>query len=130
MSVVTYFVETAGNYLDSAAETQFGSVAATVGTLIVISSTLLVILVFINMAFQYRSMDGRTAFWLALKITLVGIFATNWVQFNSFSSAALNGICQTSCPLISCGVSDFRGAVFVFGVEPDWSSRLPVSGFA
>ena len=58
MSVVTYFVETAGNYLDSAAETQFGSVAATVGTLIVISSTLLVILVFINMAFQYRSMDG------------------------------------------------------------------------
>ena len=40
------------------------------------------------------------------------------------------GICQTSCPLISCGVSDFRGAVFVFGVEPDWSSRLPVSGFA
>ena len=45
--------------------------------------------------------------------------------------ATLNrGICQTSCPLISCGVSDFRGAVFVFGVEPDWSSRLPVSGFA
>ena len=41
-----------------------------------------------------------------------------------------DGICQTSCPLISCGVSDFRGAVFVFGVEPDWSSRLPVSGFA
>ena len=45
-------------------------------------------------------------------------------------SIPLSGICQTSCPLISCGVSDFRGAVFVFGVEPDWSSRLPVSGFA
>ena len=29
---------------------------------------------------------------------------------------ARRGICQTSCPLISCGVSDFRGAVFVFGV--------------
>ena len=100
MSVVTYFVETAGNYLDSA-ETQFGSVAATVGTLIVISSTLLVILVFINMAFQYRSMDGRTAFWLALKITLVGIFATNWVQFNSFSSAALNGIDSIAGSLIA-----------------------------
>jgi hypothetical protein len=26
------------------------------------------------------------------------------------------GVCQTSCPPISCGVSDFRGADFVFGV--------------
>ena len=31
MSVVTYFVETSQGYLDTAAETQFGSVAATVG---------------------------------------------------------------------------------------------------
>ena len=30
MSVVAYFVETAQGYLDSAAETQFGAVAATV----------------------------------------------------------------------------------------------------
>ena len=48
----------------------------------------------------------------------------------AFAALSTSGICQTSCPLISCGVSDFRGAVFVFGVEPDWSSRLPVSGFA
>jgi len=26
------------------------------------------------------------------------------------------GVCQTSCPPISCGVSDFRGAGFGFGV--------------
>ena len=78
MSVVTYFVETSEGYLNSAAETQFGSVAATVGTLIVIAATLLVAFVFINMVFQIRSMDGRTAFWLAVKITLVGVFATNW----------------------------------------------------
>ena len=67
-------------YLDSAAETQFGSVAATVGTLIVVATTLVVLLVFINMIFQYRAMDGRTAFWLAVKIGLIGIFATNWVN--------------------------------------------------
>ena len=30
MSVVTYFVETAEGYLNTAAETQFGAVAATV----------------------------------------------------------------------------------------------------
>ena len=40
------------------------------------------------------------------------------------------GVCQRSCPPISCGVSDFRGADFVFGVEPDGSGGLPVPGFA
>ena len=83
MSVVTYFVETSQGYLDTAAETQFGSVAATVGTLLVLGTTLVVILVFLNMIYQYKAMDGRTAFWLAVKIGLIGIFATNWVQFNA-----------------------------------------------
>ena len=59
MSVVTYFVETSQGYLDTAAETQFGAVAATVGTLLVLGTTLVVILVFINMIYQYRAMDGR-----------------------------------------------------------------------
>jgi hypothetical protein len=38
------------------------------------------------------------------------------------------GVCQTSCPLVSCSVSDFRGADFGFRVEPDGSGRLPVAG--
>jgi len=42
----------------------------------------------------------------------------------------LSGVCQRSCPPISCGVSNFRGAGFVFGVKPDGSCRLPVAGFA
>jgi len=63
MSVVTYFVETSQGYLDTAAETQFGSVTATVGKLLVLRTTLVVILVFLNMIYQYRAMDGRTAFW-------------------------------------------------------------------
>ena len=41
-----------------------------------------------------------------------------------------HGVCQRSCPPISCGVSDFRGADFGFGVEPDGSGGLPVAGFA
>jgi hypothetical protein len=40
------------------------------------------------------------------------------------------GVCQTSCPPVSCGVSDFRGAYFGFRVEPDGSGGLPVSGFS
>jgi transposase len=44
--------------------------------------------------------------------------------------AEAGGVCQTSCPPISCGVSDLRGADFGFGVEPDGSGGLPVPGFA
>ena len=92
MGTVTFFVETADGFLDDAARTQFGAVAATVGTILVLAMTLLVILVFINMALQVRSMDGRTAFWLAVKLALVGLFATNWAQFNTLSNAILSGI--------------------------------------
>mgnify|MGYP002628004528 CR=1 FL=1 len=119
MSVVTYFVETAEGYLNTAAETQFGSVAATVGTLIVLSSILLVILVFINMAYQYRSMDGRTAFWLAAKISLVAVFATNWVQFNVFSSAILNGIDSIAGALVASVGGGVPGPSGTFAEEFD-----------
>lgn len=44
--------------------------------------------------------------------------------------SSIYGVCQRSCPLISCGVSDFRDADFVFGIEPDRSGGLPVAGFA
>ncbi|WP_222861732.1 hypothetical protein, partial [Oceaniovalibus sp. ACAM 378] len=42
----------------------------------------------------------------------------------------VGGVCQSCCPPISCGVSDFRIADFAFWVEPDGSCRFPVSGFA
>ncbi len=37
------------------------------------------------------------------------------------------GVCQTSCPPISCGVSDFRPAGFTFRVQPDGPCGLPVA---
>lgn len=119
MSVVTYFVETSEGYLNSAAETQFGSVAATTGTLIVLAATLLVVFVFINMVYQVRSMDGRTAFWLAVKITLVGIFATNWIQFNSFASGILNGIDSIAGSLIASVGGGAPGPSGTFAEEFD-----------
>jgi len=119
MSVVTYFVETSQGYLDSAAETQFGAVAATVGTILMLGTTLVVLLVCINMIYQYRAMDGRTAFWLAVKIGLIGIFATNWVQFNAFSSAILNGIDSIAGSLVASVGGGTPGPSGTFAEEFD-----------
>ncbi|ODM45804.1 conjugal transfer protein TrbL [Ruegeria sp. PBVC088] len=119
MSVVTYFVETSQGYLDSAAETQFGAVAATVGTMLVLGTTLVVILVCLNMIYQYRAMDGRTAFWLAVKVGLIGVFATNWVQFNTFSSAILNGIDSIAGSLVASVGGGTPGPSGTFAEEFD-----------
>ena len=119
MSIVTYFVETSQTYLDTAAETQFGSVVATVGTLLVLGTTLVVILVCINLIYQYRAMDGHMAFWLAVKIGLIGIFATNWMQFNAFSSAILYGIDSIAGALVASVGGGSPGASGTFAEEFD-----------
>lgn len=43
---------------------------------------------------------------------------------------AQDGVCQTSCPPISCGVSDFGGAGIAFRVQPDGSGGFPVARFS
>ena len=119
MSVVTYFVETSQDFLDTAAETQFGAVAATVGTILILGTTLVLVLVCVNMIYQYRAMDGRTAFWLAVKVGLIGIFATNWVQFNAFSSAVLNGIDSIAGSLVASVGGGTPGPSGTFAEEFD-----------
>ncbi|MDJ0825850.1 MAG: type IV secretion system protein [Rhodobacter sp.] len=119
MSVVTFFVETAEGYLDTAAETQFGAVATTVGTMLVLGTTLVVALVFINMIYQYRAMDGRTAFWLAIKIGLIGIFATNWIQFNAISAAVLSGVDSIAGSLVASVGGGTPGPSGTFAEEFD-----------
>ena len=101
MGFVTWLVGTADGYLASAAETQFAAIAATLGGVIAASATLVIILVLVNMAYQYRSMDGRSAFGLCAKLALITIFALNWVQFNYVASAILNGIDTIAGSLIS-----------------------------
>jgi len=119
VSVVTYFVETAQNFLDTAAETQFGAVAATIGTLAIAGSTLVVIGLFINMMLQYKSVDGRTAFWLAVKLIFVSVFATNWVQFNIISNAILNGIDSIAGSLVASVGGGAPGPSGTFAEEFD-----------
>ena len=78
MGIVSWMVDTTDEFLDDAAQSQFGTVASNIGTLLAVCSTIVLMAVLINMAFQYRSMDGRTAFWLAVKLTLISIFSLNW----------------------------------------------------
>lgn len=92
MGVVSWMVNTTDRFLDDAAQTTFGNVASNIGGVIAVGSTLAVIGVFVNMAFQYRSMDGRTAFWFAIKLMLITLFALNWVQFNAIASAIIDGL--------------------------------------
>ena len=52
------------------------------------------------------------------------------VFVNAYDELEMTGVCQTSCPPISCGVSDFRCAGIFFWVQPDGPCGLPVSGFS
>jgi len=96
----------------------FGSVAALVASVVIIYTgwtpidpllSILVVLIILKSAWAVVKESGH--------ILLEG-------------APAGFGVCQTCCPPISCGVSDFRGADFGFWVEPDGSGGLPVAGFA
>ena len=121
MGVVTWMVETTDNFLDDAAQTTFGNVAGQLGGVIAVASTLAVIGVFLNMVFQYKSMDGRTAFWFALKLILISLFAMNWVQFNVVASALIDGLDQLAGGIVGglggggAGPSYFDDLIEEFG---------------
>jgi type IV secretion system protein VirB6 len=101
MGVVTWMVDTTDNFLDDAGQTTFGTVASQLGSVIAVGATLAVIGVFINMVFQYKSMDGRTAFWFALKLMLISIFSLNWIQFNAVASAIIDGLDQLAGGMVA-----------------------------
>ena len=92
MGIVSWMVDTTDEFLDDAAQSQFGAVASNIGTVLTVGATLVLIAVLINMAFQYKSMDGRTAFWLAVKLTLISIFSLNWSQFNIVADSIIGGL--------------------------------------
>jgi type IV secretion system protein VirB6 len=94
-------VDTTDNFLDDAGQTTFGTVASQLGSVIAVGATLAVIGVFINMVFQYKSMDGRTAFWFALKLMLISIFSLNWIQFNAVASAIIDGLDQLAGGMVA-----------------------------
>ena len=92
MGIVSWMFDTTDEFLDDAAQPQFGAVASNIGTILAFGSTLVLIVVLINMALQYRSMDGRTAFNLALKLVLISVLAMNWAQFNVVADAIIGSL--------------------------------------
>jgi type IV secretion system protein VirB6 len=92
MGIVSWMVDTTDEFLDDAAQSQFGAVASNIGTILAVGSTLVLVVVLVNMALQYRSMDGRTAFGLAFKLVLISVFAMNWAQFNAVADAIIGGL--------------------------------------
>ncbi|TNC66411.1 type IV secretion system protein [Rubellimicrobium roseum] len=79
-------------FLDGAAESSFAAVAGSLGGILMVASTLLIVLVFVNLALQMRPMDGSTAVGLVVRLLLINAFALNWVQFNVVASAIIDGL--------------------------------------
>jgi type IV secretion system protein VirB6 len=101
MGVVSWMVGTADGFLADAAESQFGAVASNTGTIVLLMVTLSLIGVCINMAFQFRSMDGASFFWYLLKLVLIGLFAFNWANFNTVANALIGGLDYVAGALVS-----------------------------
>lgn len=110
MGVVGWMVGSADSFLEAAAESQFGAVAANIGTVTLLMVTLSLIGLSINMVFQYRSMDGATFFWYLLKLTLIGLFAFNWTQFNAVATAVIGGLEYLAGALVSSVGGEGAGA--------------------
>ena len=92
MGPVSWMVNTVDTFLDGAAESSFGAVAGSLGGILMVASTLLIVLVFVNLALQMRPMDGSTAVGLVVRLLLVSAFALNWTQFNVVASAIIDGL--------------------------------------
>ena len=118
MSIVSWMVGTADGFLADAAESQFGAVASNTGTIVLLMVTLSLIGVCINMAFQFRSMDGASFFWYLIKLMLIGLFAFNWANFNAVANAVIGGLDYIAGALISSVGGGGAGATY-FAAEFD-----------
>lgn len=94
MGFVAWMVDTADSALDAAGESSFSALAGAMGTIVMLASTLLIVLVLVSFALQTRSMDGRTAVLLLARLVLINAFALNWVQFNGVATAITDGLDQ------------------------------------
>lgn len=118
MGVVGWMVGSADSFLEAAAESQFGAVAGNIGTIALLMVTLSLIGLCINMAFQYRSMDGASFFWYLLKLTLIGLFAFNWTRFNAVAEAVIGGLDYIAGALVASVGGGGAGASY-FAAEFD-----------
>ena len=82
MGIVTFLVEAADEGLETVAESQFAAITSGMGAAVMLAATLAIILLFVNMAYQFKPMDMNDLIPLVFKIGLINAFAFNWVNFN------------------------------------------------
>jgi type IV secretion system protein VirB6 len=112
MGFVSWMVDTANGALDAAGQSSFAALAGALGTIIMLASTLLIVLTLVSFMLQTRSMDGRTAIGLVVRLLLINIFALNWVQFNVVATAVIDGLDQLGGAMVEgLGGTGPEGAV-------------------
>ena len=92
MGIVSFIVDSANDNLSSIAESQFGLIASSMGTTVVLMSSLAIVMLFANMALQIKPMDGADLFSVLIKIGLINAFAFDWVRFNYISGQIVAGL--------------------------------------
>ena len=113
MGIVSFIVDSANDSLGSIAESQFGLIASSMGTTVVLMSSLAIVLLFANMALQIKSMDGADLFPVLIKIGLINAFAFDWVHFNYVSGQIVAGLDNTAGLIIGSITGETAsGAVF------------------
>lgn len=116
MGIVSFIVDSANDNLSSIAESQFGLIASSMGTTIVLMSSLAIVLMFANMALQIKPMDGADLFPVLIKIGLINAFAFDWVHFNHVSGQIVAGL-DNIAGLIIGSISGETGSGAVFFAE-------------
>jgi type IV secretion system protein VirB6 len=98
------------------AESQFGLIASSMGTTVILMSSLALLLLFANMALQIKPMDGADLFPVLIKIALINAFAFDWVHFNYVSGQIVAGL-DNIAGLIIGSISGETGSGAVFFAE-------------
>jgi type IV secretion system protein VirB6 len=104
MGIVNFIVSAADEGLEKVATSQFAAVAEVSGTIVVGAATLAMIVLFINMAWQIRPMDGKELLVLSFKIALINTFAFNWANFNFVSGHIIDGLDELAGRLVGSAI--------------------------
>ena len=116
MGIISFIVDSANDSLSSIAESQFGLIASSMGTTVVLMSSLAIVLIFANMALQIKPMDGADLFPVLIKIGLINAFAFDWVHFNYVSGQIVAGL-DNIAGLIIGSITGETGSGAVFFAE-------------
>lgn len=90
--------------LESLGQSQFESVASTLGGTAQLIAALVAILVLFNMALQIRPMEAGTSVWLIFKLVLVALFMQSWADFNGVFNAIQVGFEAIGNALLAGGM--------------------------